>query len=219
MGLRDRSLWFLLIVAGCAYGTHATAPSGGAASDYLPFERGRTWVYEVRDPAGKVFRLSAKVEGGDVRSLNGDEGVRFQFVYGTPEGARHEVTKSIYALPSTGPCEYYLDAMRWALWHDPPIPLLPSEVVVGREVSWKGLVEFADGEIATTARIQVKEVELLLTPAGMRETARTRTTYDALDLEVTRWIARGIGLVRVEVRAGDEEVGMRVLSHLAPDPQ
>jgi hypothetical protein len=218
MKCRDRSLWLLMILAGCTHGTSATTRSHGVARDYLPFEKGRIWVYEISDPSGKVFRLSAKVEGGDVRSLNGEDGVRYQFVYGTPAGKRHDVTKSIYALPRAGPCEYYFDAMRWALWHNPPIPLLPADIVVGREISWQGLVEYGDEEIKATARIRVEGIESVDTSTGVLETVRTRTVYDALALDVTRWFARGVGLVKMEVREGTVAVGVRLLSHAAPAP-
>ena len=196
--------WILLAVAGCA-----SAP--GTSSDYLRFEIGRKWVYEVTNELGAVYRLTEELKGGDVRSLPGEPRVEFRFIYGTPDGMDHDVTKSIYAMARSGAREYYFDGMGWSLWHDPPIPLLPKAVAVGREIAWDGEVE-VDKKVAATARVRVEAFETI---EGV-ETVRTLTTYGALPLRVTRWFARGVGLVRMEMRFGEQTMSVRLLSHSAP---
>ena len=204
----------LLAVAGCA----SAERNRGVPADYLPFEVGRTWVYEITDDRGAVFRLSTELKGGDVRSMQGEERVRFMFVYGTPANANHDITKSIYALPSTGPCEYYFDAMTWSLWHKPPIPLLPPVVAVGNEIAWLGKVEYDDDEIEATAQVRVDGIETVATPSGAIETVRTRTVYKSVPLVVTRWFARGVGLVKMEMQVAGTTTSARLLSYAPPAP-
>jgi hypothetical protein len=146
--------------------------------------------------------------------------VNFRFVYGTPAGVDHDVTKSIYALPSTGPCEYYFDAMTWSLWHDPPIPLLPPAVAAGQETTWSGRVEYDDEEIPTNARIRVERIESVELESGPLPAVRTVTVYESVPLVVTRWFAKEIGLVRMEMRVADSTVLVTLLSYAtaATDP-
>ncbi|MHC4955174.1 MAG: hypothetical protein ACYTGZ_15065 [Planctomycetota bacterium] len=169
-------------------------------------QQGRNWVYEFTDPRGAEYRLTEELKGGDVRSLPDQERVEFRFIYGTPAGEKHDVTKSIYAMAKDGPREYYFDAMRWSLWHDPPIPLLPAEVAVGREVRWQGKVEPDNEEIPATAVVRVESIE-------NADTVRVKTTYGALPLEVTRWFKKGVGLVRMEMRANGKTMSVRLLSY------
>jgi len=206
---------FLLLASGCA----SAARDLDAASDYLPFEIGRTWVYEITDERGAVFRLATELKGGDVRSMQGEERVRFMFVYGTPAGIDHDITKSIYALPSTGPCEYYFDGMTWSLWHKPAIPLFPPVVAVGNEIAWRGKVKYDDDELEATAQVRVDGIETLQTPSGALESVRTRTVYKSVPLVVTRWFARGIGLVKMEMQAAGTTTSARLLSHASPAPR
>ena len=205
---------FLLLAADCA----STGRNWRVAREYLPFEIGRTWVYEITDDRGAVFRLSTELKGGDVRSMQGKERVRFMFVYGTPAGIDHDITKSIYALPCTGPCEYHFDAMNWSLWHKPPIPLLPPVVAVGNEVAWQGKVKYDDEELGAAAQVRVDGIETMETPSGALEIVRTRTVYKSVPLIVTRWFARGIGLVKMEMETAGTTTSARLLSHSAPAP-
>jgi hypothetical protein len=202
------ALWLVLALAAC------TGPGRqlGTPADFMPLDTGRTWSYAIADGAGRAFRLAAVSKGGDMRSLPGEPRVPFRFVYGTPAGADHDVTKSIYALSRDGPREFYFDAMVWSLWHNPPIPLLPADVAVGSEVRWEGLVEYAADEIQAVATIRVEATEPVDTPAGRREAVRIRTTYGALPVEVRRWFVRDIGLVRMEVRVNGQLRSARLVA-------
>ncbi|MHC4409302.1 MAG: hypothetical protein ACYS0E_07460 [Planctomycetota bacterium] len=217
MGRVDGILLLLLAATGCASKTADATRIYGSAGDYLPFRTGQSWVYEIRDGKGSATRLTAVLKGGDTRSIQGGERVRFRFVYGTPAGMDHDVTKSIYALPSTGPCEYYFDAMTWSLWHDPPIPLLPPVVAAGNETTWSGKVEYDDDEIAATARIRVERIESVELESGPLPAVRTVTVYGSVPLVVTRWFSKNIGLVRMEMRVADSTVLVNLLSYATAD--
>jgi len=214
---RGASGW-LVAAALSSCGTTTSQVTLGAADEYLPFEEGRTWQYEISDAKGRSFRLATVLQGGDVRTMAGEEGVRFVFVYGTPAGADHDVTKSIYALPRGGPCEYYFDAMLWSLWHDPPIPLLPTVVAIGEEVGWQGAFEYGDEELPARARVRIEGIESLAMPTGSLDTVRVRTDYEGHPVVVTRWFARGVGLVRIRMRVAGSTVGATLLSHTNPPP-
>ncbi|MHC4939992.1 MAG: hypothetical protein ACYTHK_13570 [Planctomycetota bacterium] len=203
-----RGFILLAVLSACA------APADpGRAGDFMPLDEERTWTYELVDAKGGVMRIVAVARGGDVRELPGEPRVRFRFVYGTPAGMDHDVTKSIYALSRHGPREYYFDAAGWSLWHDPPIPLLPEEVAVGHSVGWTGLVEYDKDEIPAKASIRVEGAEAVRIGDKDIETVRVRTVYRDLPLEVRRWFARGIGLVRLEVRVPSGVLVARLISH------
>ncbi len=208
-----RACLTLLLLGAC----NSTPPVVEQVADYLPFEDGRTWVYEISTTDAGTYSLSNKSIGRDVRSLHDEERVVFKFVYGTPAGMDQDITKSIYALRAVGPCEYYFDAMTWALWHDPPIPLIPAGVAVGSEVDWAGKVEFDANKTPARARILVDARERLETPAGLLDTLRVQTSYEGRELEVTRWFARGIGMVRVEARGEGQTSSAALVSHSTED--
>jgi len=193
----------LLFLIGCA-----TAVEHRPA-DYLPFEIARSWVYEIEDGSGSPFELSTQVLGGDIRDLADEEGVEFQMVYGRPKGAEHDITKSIYALASAGPREFYFDAMNWSLQHDPPIVLIP----VDGESAWTGTVALSREGVETRALVRVEGTENLKIGTKTVEVVRVRTTYSGSELVVTRWFARGIGLVKMEVLGTSRTLGVRLLRY------
>ena len=184
--------------------------------DYLPFAEDARWTYAVvRD--SQAFDLEVVAEGGDVRELGGER-VRFQFAYGTPAGEEHDITKSIYAMPASGPREFYLDAMTWALFHDPPIPLLPAgaELHAGPSWPWEGRVEFAEVEEASRATSTLLGFVDVRVPAGSYRALHTHTVYQPSGLQVSRWMVRGIGLVKVEVRSDDHSAGLALRAYASP---
>ncbi|MHC4452743.1 MAG: hypothetical protein ACYS0E_21815 [Planctomycetota bacterium] len=178
-----------LFLAACA--TQPSEPPSPA--EFAPFEIGRQWNYELRLRGYVPEPFAARVGGSDVRDLDDEERVDFIFVYGRPGDADHNMTKSIYAMASDGPREFYFDTLSRRLKHEPPIPLLPS----GIRSTWEGTVSIDRKPTKTTARIEVTALE-----GG--DQVRTVTTYEAIPLKITRWFGRGKGLVRVELQERGE---------------
>ncbi|MHC4473606.1 MAG: hypothetical protein ACYS99_21910, partial [Planctomycetota bacterium] len=177
-------------------------------ADYLPFAAGTRWTYEFFE-GDRTLRIETVREGGDVRGLEGEGRVRFDFVYGSFEELE-SATKSIYAMPASGPREFYLDAFMWRIYHEPPIPLLPEEVRPAAEWTWSGQLEIEDFEGRASARLTLGGPEEVVVPAGTYSAVRVRAVYDPADLVITRWYARGVGLVKLAVVLGTEaEAGVR----------
>ena len=196
----------LVILIGCAGRIH------GSPADYLPFEVNRSWVYEIEDGTGKPFELSTRVLGGDLRDLADEQKVVFQMVYGRPDDSDHDITKSIYALALAGPREFCFDAMTWKLEHEPPIVLFP----VDGDAPWTGTVLLNRTGHVATARVCVDATERVKLADLTVEAVRVRTTYDGAPFAITRWFARGVGLVKMELLDGNRTYRVRLLRYGSP---
>ena len=133
--------------------------------------------------------------------------------YGRLEGMDQDVTKSIVAMPSSGPHEMVFNAWTWSIEHTPPIPLLPTSFEPGKTTEWKGVVEYRDQRYETTATISADGIQRVETPAGELSCLLVRTVYDAGRLEVRRWFAPGVGLVEVKVSGNAGGAVATLVSH------
>jgi hypothetical protein len=190
-----------------------------APADYLPLASGTRWTYEFYE-GDRTLRIETVREGGDMRDLEGEGRVRFDFVYGSLEGLE-SATKSIYAMAASGPREFYLDGFIWRLYHEPPIVLLPEDVRSSTEWNWAGNLELEDFEGRATASLTVDGPEEVVVPAGSFSALRVRAVYDPAELVITRWYARDVGLVEIEVALGagagaGVRRGARLLDHSRP---
>ncbi|MEM8884971.1 MAG: hypothetical protein AAGD14_12940 [Planctomycetota bacterium] len=192
----------LLLLVGCA------SPSLGTAGELCPLTEGQQRVYEIRDERQRVVRLDTRRVGGDVRRLGDQESVPFVFVFGTPDGMEHPTHKWIYAMPADGPRAFHFDALGRSLQHDPPIPLFPGSIEKGAEFIWIGTVTANRVPTRTSATIRIAGRETLTVRGTAMETVRVETTYGGADLEVTRWFARDMGVVRMEIRAEPQRLEM-----------
>jgi len=189
----------LLLLPACA------APA--AKGEWLPFAEGTRWTYAVRT-ADEAVTVHMVCEGGDVRTLDGAD-TRYEFVYGRPEHMGHDATKSIYAMAPDGPREFYFDGFALRLLHDPPLPLLPAGV---KAWTWTGTLGLGNDERAAIAHVTVEGPETVTVPAGTFRALRVRAEYDAPVHAITRWYARGVGLVRMEI-AGAEPATVELVAH------
>lgn len=212
MSLRRVHLPILLVLilsaSGC--GDEARAPGAEpqsavdpvaalfAEGPLFPLENGTRWTYAAR-MGERTWEVRSKKVGGDVREREGRR-IRYEFTYADLDDERRDMMKSIYALPPEGPEEFYLDAFSFSLYHNPPVPLLPSEPGVGARWTWTGMFEIepwaVEGRELTTT-LEVKGVETLDTKAGRFEAVRIDETHE--NLRISRWFAPDVGMVRLEV--------------------
>jgi len=199
--------------AGCAVGlllglgACATTPGGPEEPGaYVPMELQRHWTYEFGTADGRSETYAMTVLGGDVRSLPDEAGVVFRMVYGRPVHGSDWISKSIYALRAAGTCEFHFAAPSWSLEHEPPIPLLPAAVEVGAAVEWSGILSEDGVRSPSEALVRVEAFERHESPGNEPGAApdelavvRVVTTYSDRPLQVRRWFAAGVGLLRMEV--------------------
>ena len=189
----------IAVVASCS-----TAPVPG---EYVALEAGRRWTYEVFE--GEQSRRIAMIAvDGDVRELDGRR-TDYDFVFGTLDTMDHMGTKSIYAMPATGPREFYFDGWDWRLGHEPPVVLVSRG---DREWNWEGTLEFDDFEGPARATLRMDGPVSVVVPAGAFDAYRIRAIYEPCDLAITRWFVRGVGLVRMDVKSDGIDRGVRLLA-------
>jgi len=214
-----RLLAILACAAVCASCGEETLPPAhlGPPESWIPLAEGRRWTHEAREGTEKTT-IACRSFGGDVRDLADRANVRFQFVYGVPEGYDHDVTKSIFALPPDGPRLFYLDAMLWSLGFDPALPLLPPEPRVGDSWEWSGSLDLDRDPAPARARLEVEARETVRVPAGSFDALRVRLDAGSGRV-VTCWYARDVGLVRCDVaraNAAEPERSLVLVSWEAP---
>ncbi len=199
----------LLLLAGC--GTQPAEPPAAAEppvaaeppqawpeGDLFPLEEGRRWTWKVRS-GESAWSVPQTRKGGDIRAqVRGD--IPYLFAYGAIHDVGEDVSKSIYAVPSTGPEEFYLDYFYVRMRHDPTLPLLPPERKLGTPWRWRGTLGI-DGEDAEVSTLLTAEArEFIDVPAGRFDCVRIVERVEGGDLVISRWLAAGVGLVRLEVR-------------------
>lgn len=171
---------------------------GDDAGRYFPIDEGRTWTYRIR--AGEqTWTLATRKYGGDVRS-HGTERVPYQFVYGRPGAAEDDRTKSIYAEPSSGVEEFYVDGYHVSVQHDPPVPLL-KETRVGATWSWSGTLGVNRVDAAADTRMTVVGRERVSVPGGAFDALRIEERAADGQTKITRWFVRDVGLAKLEVQS------------------
>lgn len=223
-------LTLLLLLAGC--GTQPAEPPADAAQpqaseppqtwpegDLFPLEEGRHWTWKVRS-GGSAWTVPQTRKGGDIRAqVRGD--IPYHFAYGAMADVGEDVTKSIYAVPTTGPEEFYLDFFYARLRHEPTLPLLPPQRTLGSPWRWRGSLGI-DGDNADVSMLLTAEArELVEVPAGRFDCVRIVERAEGGDLVITRWLAPGVGLVKLAVRgthAGKAVDLAGVLMSFAPGP-
>lgn len=185
------------------------SPSGEASADpvaslasqgpLFPMQEGLRWTYAARS-AQRRWEVRSKRVGGDVRERDGRD-IRYAFLYSDLDDERRDMMKSIYALPPEGPEEFHVDAFHFRLHHDPPVPLLPSDLRRGVRWTWAGRMGAHEGRAPDSlvrTQLEVRGVETVETDAGRFETVRVDEMTD--DLRITRWFAPGTGMVRMVVK-------------------
>ena len=205
-----RCAWILVLAAGCV------APVYDSPNDYLDLELGRSWVYSIHAEGMRRLELTTKLLGSDLRSLPDEDRVVFMQLYGRIEPDGPDLTKSMYAMSSSGPREFVFNTWAWSMQHEPPIPLVPTKNTTSEPVEWEGVLVYRKKRYETTARVRLAGEEVKQTPLGALRCVKVVTTYAAGDIEITRWFASGVGLVEVRVVAVAGDAGAKLLSTTEP---
>jgi uncharacterized protein DUF3108 len=113
----------LLLGAACAPGPRPTAPapaapSLAAPSLLLPLARGNEWIYEVRNPAGQVSKLTMRVKGERFIDSRGAEATIVEESGGVPGSTKLEASSDLVAYYLRGGFIFrspWLVAREWGL--------------------------------------------------------------------------------------------------------
>jgi hypothetical protein len=200
----------LLLLVACADPPAATEDP----SDYLPMAEGTRWTYDV-EFEGKSLRLATRRYGGDVRERGGEQ-VRYLFTYGVPGETGEERAKSIYAAPASGLEEFYVDGYIASLQHDPPVPLL-REARIGATWTWTGELGLNRKDAPRTSTLVVKAAERLHVGGTDYDTLRIEERATPGAVVITRWLTKDVGMVRMQVEAGEDSFLIELVEYRAPD--
>ncbi len=207
-----RCLWLgvimpLLVACGERPPAVTEAPSLPAA--YTPLAQGSRWTYRVTQGATAIA-ITYTRKGGDVRHRAG-VAVRYLFLYGDSTEMGEMQAKSIYASPGAGLEEFFVDGLLTSMQHDPPVPLMPS-TMVGTSWEWSGKLALNHNQVSSRSTLRVAARERLTVGGVAYDTLRVEERVEPDSLRITRWFAKGVGMLRLAVEAGERSFRMELTS-------
>ncbi|NUN52139.1 MAG: hypothetical protein HUU06_05040, partial [Planctomycetaceae bacterium] len=191
----------------------APEPDGAPAADLQPCDTGRTWTYDARfGPGEPALRTTFVLLARERRFFPGwDRALPTPNLYLSFDGGATHLDKGL--LPEVdGVLHLAREGLHRASWeYAPPIPLFGgAEAVPGASWKWSGRLRLRgeageyDGPSTALGRVEAREeVEV---PAGVFPCWRTRVVHGEPPLEVLRWHAPGIGLVKERASLGGRVV-------------